>query len=426
MPASPTFKIISLYTGLGGLDYGFEAAGFRTSVAVELDPIACDTLRLNRNWPVLEGNIHKISSAAILRAAGLDAGCVDVLVGGPPCQPFSKASYWKRGDSRRLGGTPRASTLNEYLRVLSDTRPKAFLLENVPGLAFSGKSEGLQYLLEGVHAINRKRGTKYRVSCNRLNAADFGVPQSRELIFLVGFRDGRKFATPPRTHGDSHTGNGPVSAPLTTAWDAIGDLDWANADEDLVVTGKWSDLLASIPEGHNYLWHTSRGGGTRLFGWAGTRYGEFLLKLAKNQPSWTIQAQPGPAIGPFHWRNRRLSVEELCRLQTLPKRLRFTCARTEPNASLETRCPRCWPRSWHVRFDWQLLERPQAGRSAFKLSVTRRGRPPAAEPSSSGTTEIPSPQGSAPGAPGDRKKDEVPSYDCAARTSCSGCTLVET
>src|SRR5271168_1190805 len=124
---------ISLYTGVGGLDFGFEAAGFRTAVAVEMDPIACRTVRLNREWPVLEGDIHEMNSETILDAAGLRPGEADVLIGGPPCQPFSKSSYWVSGDARRLDD-PRADTLTAYLRVLRDARPRMFLLENVPGL----------------------------------------------------------------------------------------------------------------------------------------------------------------------------------------------------------------------------------------------------------------------------------------------------
>jgi DNA (cytosine-5)-methyltransferase 1 len=85
-------------------------------------------------------------------------------------------------------------------------------------------------------------------------------------------------------------------------------------------------LLKSIPEGHNYLWHTPRGGGAHLFGWR-TRYWSFLLKLSKNRPSWTIQAEPGPATGPFHWRSRLLSIEELARLQTFPDSYRIFGAR---------------------------------------------------------------------------------------------------
>jgi DNA (cytosine-5)-methyltransferase 1 len=104
-----------------------------------------------------------------------------------------------------------------------------------------------------------------------------------------------------------------------TAWDAIGDLQ-DDDDPELAVRGKWADLLPSIPEGENYLFHTERGvkrGGKPLFGWR-RRYWSFLLKLAKAKPSWTIQAQPGPAVGPFHWKSRRLSRQELCRLQTFP------------------------------------------------------------------------------------------------------------
>lgn len=98
--------------------------------------------------------------------------------------------------------------------------------------------------------------------------------------------------------------------------DALGDLA-ENEDPRLALSGKWADLLPSIPEGENYLWHTERGGGRELFGWR-RRYWSFLLKLAKAKPSWTIQAQPGPAVGPFHWKSRRLSARELCRLQTVP------------------------------------------------------------------------------------------------------------
>ncbi len=142
-----------------------------------------------------------------------------------------------------------------------------------------------------------------------------------ERVFIVGARNGKSFQFPERTHGlaDEIAINKKL-APCTTAWDAIGGLPQDTNDPDLVVSGKWADLLPTIPEGQNYLWHTPRGGGEPLFGWR-TRYWNFLLKLSKDQPSWTIQAQPGPATGPFHWRNRKLSAEELSRLQTFPKNL---------------------------------------------------------------------------------------------------------
>src|SRR6185312_6703381 len=155
MAATRTKRLtaISLYTGVGGLDFGFEAAGFRTAVALEFDHAACNALRTNRRWPVIESRVQDVPTRALLKTAGLRVGEADVLIGGPPCQPFSKAGYWHRGDARRLDD-PRADTLNHYLRVLREARPKAFLLENVPGFAFDSKNEGFRYVLEGIAAIN--------------------------------------------------------------------------------------------------------------------------------------------------------------------------------------------------------------------------------------------------------------------------------
>jgi len=330
---------ISLYTGVGGLDFGFEAAGYRTAVAVELDPVACRTLRLNRDWPVIERDIHGVSSRDILKAADLKPGEADILIGGPPCQPFSKSSYWVSGDSLRLDD-PRAGTLEAYLRILRDARPKAFLLENVEGLAFKSKDDGLQFLLKGIEEVNRKAGTSYTVHWRVINAAHYGVPQMRERVFLIGSRDAIPFKFPDPTHGSQirrDAGDGGLE-PFHTAWDAIGDLPAEPNDESVAMGGKWADLLPTIPEGENYLWHTRRGGGEPLFGWR-TRYWSFLLKLAKDQPSWTIQAQPGSAIGPFHWRNRKLTTHELCRLQTLPNGVVFDCGRTDVQKMLGNAVP---------------------------------------------------------------------------------------
>jgi DNA (cytosine-5)-methyltransferase 1 len=307
---------ISLFTGAGGLDLGFEAAGFDTAVAVEMDARCCETLRANREWPVIQDDVGKVTSNRLLTEAGLAAGEADVLIGGPPCQPFSKSGFWATGEAKRLND-PRATTIDHYLRILGDTRPRAFLLENVEGLGFRGKDEGLTRIRSAVASINAQHGTAYRPHVAVLNAADFGVPQVRRRLFVVAARDGSPFQYPEPTHvspADARPGDDRPR--WRTAWDALHDVD-PPKDASLEVKGKWATLLPSIPEGQNYLHHTDRGAGEPLFGWR-RRYWSFLLKLAKDQPAWTLQAQPGPATGPFHWSSRRLSMREMARLQSVP------------------------------------------------------------------------------------------------------------
>lgn len=333
-------KLISLYSGAGGLDLGMEAAGFEVAAAIEFNKWACNTLRNNRSWNVIEGDIHDISSEQIANVGGIVPGEVDLLIGGPPCQPFSKSAMWTTGDTKRLDD-PRADTLTAYLRVLKDLKPKAFLIENVNGIAFKGKEEGLNLLKSVITQINDDEGTNYSFSWKVINCADFGVPQTRERVFIIGHRDGKVFNFPHPTHINPEEMVddlfGDHREPWVTAWEAIHDVKSENTDQ-LRATGKWANLLPSIPEGKNYLYHTDRGEGLPLFGWR-TRYWGFLLKLAKNRPSWTLQAQPGSAIGPFHWENRRLSMEELCRLQTFPDGYFVTGGHTEMRRQLGNAVP---------------------------------------------------------------------------------------
>lgn len=370
-------RVVSLFSGAGGIDYGFEAAGFQTCLALEMDHGACETLRRNRKWNVLESDIFDVKTEEMLEISGTKAGDVDVLIGGPPCQPFSKAGYWARGDSLRLAD-PRASTLAAYLRVIEEARPRAFLLENVDGLAYRGKDEGLRLLLKAIDRINRLTKSQYRPAYAILNAADFGVPQYRSRFFVVAARDGRPFRFPQPTHSKD-PGLLEDIEPHTTAWDAIADVV-PDAHEDLEVRGKWADLLPSIPEGRNYLFHTDRDNGLPLFGWR-RRYWSFLLKLAKDRPSWTIQAQPGPAIGPFHWHNRRLSVRELCRLQTFPDDILPVGNRTSIQRQVGNAVPSLLAEVVAREIRAQLLDYPTI-QAPPRLQPARRNSPPAPEPCS--------------------------------------------
>lgn len=315
MSRARKLKTVSLFSGAGGLDLGFEAVGFKHIACIEKDDDARQSLLKNRpNWGLWsEADIYNIDPHDVLNEHGLGQGDLDVLVGGPPCQPFSKSAYWVKGDTTRLLDE-RADTLRAFLSFAEVFLPKAIVIENVKGIAYRKKDEAVAFVERWLRIINREHGVHYKLNVASLNALNFGVAQSRERTFLIAFRDGSEFECEPRYFdGDNKPKN-----QIRTSWDAIGDVTVGKKElRSLAVSGKWADLLASVPEGQNYLWHTSRGGGLPLFGWR-TRYWSFLLKLSKKKPSWTLQASPGPATGPFHWKSRYLSVQEMCRLQTFP------------------------------------------------------------------------------------------------------------
>lgn len=304
-----TLRGISLFTGAGGLDLGFEAAGIHADACLEIDPDARRTLGVNKpGWNLIaEGDIERVRPSHLLGQIGAGVGELDVLFGGPPCQPFSKSAYWARDTFDPLSD-PRTRPLLNVNRLIEVTLPRAVVLENVGNVA-GAKGATISLFERALERINRVSGTQYTPHIVRCNAVDFGVPQLRERAFVVAFRDGNEFEPPvPTCNVDERR----------TAWDAIGNLHVSPAEApDLELSGKWAGLIPSIPEGSNYLHHTCRGSGEPLFGWR-TRYWSFLLKLAKDRPAWTLQASPGPATGPFHWENRLLSVLEMKRLQTFP------------------------------------------------------------------------------------------------------------
>lgn len=345
-----------------------------------MDRRCCETLNANKargySWEVIEAPIEEVSSKSLLSAASLAVGEADALIGGPPCQPFSKSGYWSKGDSGRLGDR-RANTLAEFIRVLRDTRPKTFLLENVTGLAYTGKEEGLCFLLDEIKQINQATGTRYKVGAKVLNAAWYGVPQARERIILVGSRDGREFHFPAPRFCDPDTKQTPLlnsQEPFRTAWDALGDLSDPDDLEETRVTGQWADLLPSIPEGLNYLYHTNRGKGLPLFGWR-RRYWSFLLKLSKSRPAWTLTAQPGPAIGPFHWKNRRLARPELLRLQTFPDGYLVAGTLSEVHRQIGNAVPSALAEILALEIRQQLLDERVSSRTPTLLPPKRQPVP---------------------------------------------------
>ncbi len=240
---------------------------------------------------------------------------VDLLVGGPPCVAFSKSGFHL--EYKRLGQDPRANLLDDYLRYLDALRPAAFILENVYGLAYRNQSAPFyQRLRAGVEALG------YSFCPAILNAADFGVPQNRQRLFVIGSRDGRPLRHAEPTHwGEHERRKAPPNLlslrPHVTAGEALADVHTEPMPGD-EVNGLYGHLLPEIPPGGNYLHYTEHEGHPDpLFGWR-SRYWTFLLKLDPARPSPTLQGQPGPYVGPFHWENRRLRPAELKRLHTIP------------------------------------------------------------------------------------------------------------
>ncbi len=320
----------SLFAGAGGLDLGVESAGYRVVRAIEHDSIAVETLNRNRerSFPklgqVVASDITQLDPTAVMKELGIKSGDIDLLVGGPPCVAFSKSGFHL--EYKRQGRDPRSSLLDDYVRFLRALQPSAFLMENVFGLAYQNQSRAFfERLRTGIE------GEGYSFSYAILNAADYGVPQNRQRLFVIGARDGRELELPAPTHWGTHERRVRPSwasslRPHVSAGEALDGLSTFPEREEHV-NGKYGHLLPEIPAGGNYLHYTEHEGHPKpLFQWR-SRYWTFLLKLSPARPAPTIQGQPGPYVGPFHWENRRLRVPELRRLHGFPDDFEFAGSR---------------------------------------------------------------------------------------------------
>lgn len=334
---SDKLPVISLFSGAGGLDLAVERAGtepldrngfaespYKVAVSTDYDADTATTFSANfPGVPSIVGDIRNVDTKELLNAGGMSVGDAALVVGGPPCTPFSKSGFWLA--EKRESRDPNASLLDEYARVVRESRPEAFVLENVQGLTYRTHKKQLDRLLKGIADLGYN--PQYKV----LLAADYGAPQLRRRVFIVGRRDGKEFAFPDPTHaGDSEHSKRRDNETLPmhiTAAEAFAGLE-PDPESGEIVSGRWGELAAEIPPGENYLWHTERKGGRDVFEWR-TRYWTFLLRLSPDKPSSTIQAQPGPWVGPYHWENvvdpgtgqeaaRRLRLPEILRLQTFP------------------------------------------------------------------------------------------------------------
>ncbi len=279
----------------------------------------------------------------LLDAGGLDVGDAALVIGGPPCTPFSKSGFWL--EEKRTSSDPNASLLDEYVRVVREARPEAFVLENVQGLTYQTHRGQFARLLEGLQELGYN--PRWRV----LLAADYGIPQLRRRVFVVGRRDGKPFRFPETTHSgwsERETIVDPSKMPYVTTRQVLEDLLPGESEGEEIVEGEFAELAAEVPPGQNYLWHTDRYGGRNVFKWR-SRYWTFLLRLDPDRPSTTLQAQPGPWVGPFHWENvrnergnlraRRLRIPEMLRIMTFPDDFALVGSRADAQRQLGNAVP---------------------------------------------------------------------------------------
>jgi len=295
-------KTISLFTGGGGLDIGFDDACFENVEMVEIDETFVETLEANKNKGTYFRN-SKILCKDIGDYEPPSASKIDLVIGGPPCQSFSAAG-------RRAAGAPglldaRGELYKQFIGVIESVRPTAFLFENVYGLTGVQNGDTWKAVLSDFAELG------YTVTHRILDAADYGVPQHRERLIVIGVQ-GTQFLFPKPTHGP----DSPDQHHYYVAEEAL--LDLCEEEKPRPVGGRWGHLLKDVPPGLNYSFYTSRMGHPRpIFAWR-SKFSDFLYKADPKEPIRTLKATGGLYTGPFHWENRPFSVAELKRLHTIP------------------------------------------------------------------------------------------------------------
>ena len=328
-------NVIDLFCGCGGFSKGFEQAGFNIRLGVDIWEDAVATYK--DNFPkaaTIVGDISNLTGDDLLKTAGITADDVDVIIGGPPCQGFSLSG-------KRMLDDPRNILYKSFVRMVATIKPKAFVMENVPGLVklFNGKIK--DQVIEDFTDIG------YQIEMRQLTACDYGVPQIRKRVFFVGLNkdktNGEKYSFPEATNGDT-------KPPYVTCMDALSDLDFIgdirllseqadyalpissdyqrymrkNSDSLLnhvttIHTERTRAIIAMVPDGGNYKDLPEELWSTRKVNIAWTR-------MNSQKPCFTIDTGHNHH---FHYRaNRVPTVRESARIQSFPDNFRFLGIKT--------------------------------------------------------------------------------------------------
>jgi len=300
---SEPINTLCLFSGAGGLDIGFHDAGFNIVECVELEPKFVKSLEANKRIGRYLENTNIVCQDIREYEPDFDIN-IDFIIGGPPCQSFSKAGI--RAAGARGTKDSRGTLFEEYVRILKKLQPKGFLFENVSGILSSEKGEAMRKIVQAFQEVG------YKLSYRLLDAADYGVPQNRERLILVGLKSSH-FKFPSPTHGVDSINQ----IDYYTAGSALSNLNQSNTEFE-GLNGRFGHLLKDVPPGLNYSFFTDRMGHPHpVFAWR-SKFSDFLYKADPELPIRTLKASGGQYTGPFHWDARPFSVEELKRLQTFP------------------------------------------------------------------------------------------------------------
>ena len=286
METTPT--VVSLFAGCGGSSLGYEMAGYRELLAIDFDKHACEIFRLNFKCPCWERDITKVTGKEILDKIKMKPGELDVLDGSPPCQGFSTSG-------KRRVNDPRNDLFRHFLRIASEVRPKAIVMENVSGLV-KGKMRGI--FKEMLREFDR---VGYRVRVKMLNSMHYGVPQSRQRLFFVAVRKDIDIDNGEITDiWPAHTGKKIGCEAALTGCPQDGEIKKP--------TGKLTKLAAQTKPGERADRYHDKG---HYFN---------VRKTHPKRPSNTVTSmfQTG-AAGLLHWEgNRFLTIAEVKRLCSFP------------------------------------------------------------------------------------------------------------
>ncbi len=320
-------KVIGLFSGCGGLDLGFKQAGYDLIWANDILKDACDTYRLNIGDHIVNEDITKIDLNTIPNA--------DIIIGGPPCQGFS-------GIGKRDPNDNRSALVYSYLDVVNYVQPKIFLFENVTGIKSSKAADGSK-VIDNLKQAFENIG--YHINIYTLNAADYGVPQRRKRVFIIGNKVGVDISAPPQTHFEKIEGK----RKWISSFEAISDLDSPtengetkykhqpkneyqtlmrkNADKTTLHIVPYSsptdkEIIRHVKPGGNYMdipdsvstkrimYFKSTGGRTTTYG-----------RLDPEMPNYTINThfnRPNIGCNIHYEEDRMITIREGLRFQSFP------------------------------------------------------------------------------------------------------------